>query len=514
MKVLLKILVLAALFFGLTIGSFWLIFSQDIILGILISLLLLVTCVGILAFSLYGIQVGQLARIGLKTRMQVATLLILTVYLSSALGLFAVVNTFLEFRNLSEIYTVGEKTEMLIPPLWNSGTKPDVAGSTEKNGVIYSYTDSTKDEIDKIDAFLEAEKGRIDEFFGNEEAGDLTIVFHDNFDTLSDASGYEEAMGYYEYRSQEIHLVPDDYSWNLILLHEYSHHQSHLYAQENRLSANRLPLWFEEGVADYLAGETSGWYELEGVEIIDFTSLNHDYSFHNSYTQTFDPYIQSFLAVESLADKYGEDQLKRFFSAELPAEFYGLLEETTGMELADFQETFLDDMIKESNDKIAQFDAAYEAMDMGLYTAAATIIDQLKPSASKEDLRHLSWMQTNLFLMQEQFEEAILFMENRLETGDPAYRIDDLTNLAELYLLVDSEKSLELIQEVEILLDENLSMDFAYYDLEVYLEAYELVNSDSPLEGYTILLDENLLYNEPIIERVKEKIESGFSEAR
>ncbi|WP_422122525.1 hypothetical protein DHX103_12040 [Planococcus sp. X10-3] len=513
MKGLLKILILLVLFLGFTIGSYWLIFSQGIILGILISFLLLVICIGILAFSLYGIQIGHLAYVGLKTRMQVAALLILTVYLSSALGLFAVANTLLELRDVTENYTIGEKTEVLVSPLRNNGTTPDTAGSIEKNGVIYSYTASTKDEIDKIDEFLETEKVRIAEFFGTEEFGDLTIVFHDDFDTLSDASGYEEAVGYYEYRSQEIHIVPDDYSWHVILLHEYIHHQSHLYAQENRLTATRLPLWFEEGLAEYLAGETSDWYEFEDVEIIDFTSLNHDYSFHSSSTGTFDPYIQSFLAVESLANKYGEDKLKTLLAAELPGEFYELLEETTRMDLADFQETFLDDMIEESNEKIAQIDAAYEAMDMGLYTAAATIINQLMASASEEDLHHLSWMQTDLFLMQDQFEEAILFMEDRLETSDPAYRIDDLTTLAELYLLVDSEKSLELIQEAELLVDEDVAMDFTYYNLEAYLEAYGLINSDSPFEGYMILLDEDLLYNEIIIDRVTEKVENDFPEA-
>ncbi|HSJ36865.1 MAG TPA: hypothetical protein VK945_01480 [Planococcus sp. (in: firmicutes)] len=513
MKSLLKILILSVLFLGFSIGSYWLIFSQGLLLGLMIGFLLLVFCVAMLAFSLYGIQIGHLAHLRLKSRMEVASLLILTVYLSSAIGLFAAANTLLEIREITKNYTAIEKTEMLVSALWNNGSNPNTTGTIEKNGVVYSFTSSTEDEVDKIDEFLQEERDRIADFFGNEEAGSLTVVFHDDFDTLSDASGYEDAMGYYDYYSQEIHIVPNDYSWDIILLHEYTHHQSHLYAERNDLSPTRLPLWFEEGVADYLAGETSNWYELEDVKIIDFKQLDYDFAFHNSYTRNFDPYIQSYLAVESLVNEFGEELLPTFLSAKMPSEFYGMLEEATGMQLADFQETFLDDMIEESTAEQEQYDAAFEALENEDFSEAEKIIGELTENASEEDLHQLSWMQTDLYLMQDQFDRAIRFMEGRLENGDPDYRIDDLTTLAELYVLIDPEKSLAFIKEADAEMQEDEDVDFAYYDLEAYLEAYELINSDSPLEGYMILLDEDLLYNETIIEKVTEKVETEFPEA-
>lgn len=513
MKVLLKILLLAVLFLGFSIGSYWLIFSQGLLLGLMASFVLLVFCVGVLAFSLYGIQIGHLTHIRLKSRMEVASLLILTVYLSSAIGLFAAANTLLEIREITKNYTAIEKTEMLVSSLWNNGSGHNTAGTTEKNGIVYSFTSSTEDEVDKIDAFLQKEKDRIAAFYGNEEPGSLTLVFHDDFDTLAEASGYEDAMGYYDYYGQEIHIVPDDYSWDLILLHEYAHHQSHLYAERNGLSPTRLPLWFEEGTADYLAGETSDWYELADVEITDFKQLDTDYSFHNSYSRNFDPYIQSYLAVESLVNEYGEELLPSFLPAKMPSEFYGMLEDATGMKLADFQETFLDDMIEESTANQEKYDAAFEALEKENFAEAEKIIGELTANASEEDLHQLSWMQTDLYLLQGQFDEAINFMEDRIENGDPEYRIDDLTTLAELYVLIDPEKSLELIKEADDAMQENEDMYVAYYDLEGYLEAYELINSDAPLDGYMILLDEELLYNITIIEKVEEKVEKEFPEA-
>ncbi|MGK7379133.1 tetratricopeptide repeat protein [Planococcus sp. 1R117A] len=500
---------LIIIFIGMSIGSYWLIFSQGLVLGILISLVLLALCIAVLAFSLYGIEIGQLKKIRLTSRMQVASLLILTVYLSSAIGLFAVANTLLEAKELTGNFTAAEKTQTLASSLWNSSTNQDLSGTMEKNDVTYSYTSSTKGEISKIDEFLEREKGRIADFFGNEDTGNLTIVFHDDFDTLAEATGHDEARGYYDYSTQEIHMVPDDYSWDIILLHEYSHHQSHLYSETHRLAETRLPSWFEEGTADYLAGESSDWYELEDVETVDFHLLDYNYSFHDTYTRKYDPYIQSFLAVESLVNEHGEDVLKTFLPAKLPSEFYEMLEETTGMTLGDFQKTFLDDVVEESKTEQEKYNAAYEAMEKGNYAEAAGIIDELSALASDEDLSQLAWMQTDLYLMQGQFNEAIKFMERHLENGDPEYRIDDLTTLAEIYVLINPEKSLELIKTAA----EESSEDEDMYDLEAYLEAYELISSSSPYEGYMILLDEELIYNETIIKQLTEKVEKEFPEA-
>src|SRR5690606_19826103 len=206
MKVLLKIVLLAISFLGISIGRYCLIFSQRLLIGLMISFVLLVVCLGMLAVSLYGIESGALEKVRLNSRMEIAGLLILTVYLSSAIGLFAVANTVLEAKELTKDFSASEKTQMIASAIMSNDTKIGTAGSIEKNGVVYSFTSSTKDEIDKIDAFLQEEKGRIADFYGNEEPGDLTIVFHDDLDTLSEGSGHEEAMGYYDFYSQEIHL--------------------------------------------------------------------------------------------------------------------------------------------------------------------------------------------------------------------------------------------------------------------------------------------------------------------
>lgn len=508
-----KFFILSVLFIGFSIGSYWLIFSQGLVFGITIGFTLLLFSAAVLGFSLYGIHFGQLEGLRLNSPLEVAGLLIVSVYFSAAIILLTFSNSLMELRDTTMDYSVSDKTTMLFSTFLNNDAAQISSGTTQKNGIIYSFTSSTEDEVEKIDRFLQDEKDRIIDFYGNDNAGNLTIVFHDDFDTLSEASGYEEAMGYYDFYSQEIHIVPDDYSWDIILLHEYAHHQSHLYAEANGLSPNRLPLWFEEGTADYLAGETSDWYELSEVEIIDFTQLDTDYPFHSSYSRNFDPYVQSFLAVESLVNEYGEELLPTFLEAKMLSEFYGMLEDATGMKLADFQETFLDDMIEESTAEQEQYDAAFSALDRGDLAKAQQMIDELMATATEEDLYQLAWMQTDVFLLQDQLDEAILFMEERLEKGDPDYLIDDLTTLAELYVLTDPAKSLELIEEADAVVQEDEEMDMAYYDLDGYLEAYELISSASPYEGYMILLEEELLYNETIIEKVEEKVATDFPEA-
>ena len=152
-------------------------------------------------------------------------------------------------------------------------------------------------------------------------------------------------------------------------------------------------------------------------------------------------------------------------------------------------------------------------MEKGNYEEAAKIMDELKATASEEDLNHLSWMQIDLYLLQDQLDEAITFMEDRLENGNPDYRLDDLITLAEIYLLVDPAVSLELVREADAISLEDEDMEFGYFDTAAYLEAYELINSSSPYEGYMILLDEELLYYETIIEKVEDKVAEEFPEA-
>src|SRR5690606_22724485 len=107
--------------------------------------------------------------------------------------------------------------------------------------------------------------------------------------------------------NKSIHLVPTDENWELILVHEYSHYQSHLFSKQNGLSITRLPSWFEEGIADYFADDSIGWYDLERIELIDFHDLDSQRDFDNASTSKYDPYAQSFLAVESLVEENGEE---------------------------------------------------------------------------------------------------------------------------------------------------------------------------------------------------------------
>src|SRR5690606_16837571 len=161
MKFLGKALLLLILFTGISIGSYWLIFSQGLILGLFLAFILLIFCLAVVALSLYGLHIGQLAKLRLVNRMEIASLLILTIYLSSAIGLFALANTLIEAKDLTKDFTAAEKTQTLASSFFNSTATQNVAGTIEKNGISYSYTNSTKDEIDKVDALLEQEKERI-----------------------------------------------------------------------------------------------------------------------------------------------------------------------------------------------------------------------------------------------------------------------------------------------------------------------------------------------------------------
>ncbi|QDY46186.1 hypothetical protein FK545_14850 [Planococcus glaciei] len=112
-----------------------------------------------------------------------------------------------------------------------------------------------------------------------------------------------------------------------------------------------------------MAEDNSYWYDLQSVELINFRSLDIYTEFEEASTESYDPYAQSFLAVQSLVMDHGTEFIPDLLTSRNTSEFYRKLEELTGMELAEFEKTFLKDMLEEQKTRNAKLDQAYNAID-------------------------------------------------------------------------------------------------------------------------------------------------------
>ncbi|PPA71701.1 hypothetical protein [Jeotgalibacillus proteolyticus] len=491
--------------------GFIVIFGQQILPGLFWACLITVISFALFAASIYGFTAGKVPFLKL-TNLTEGT----GVFLTSLL-LFAGAN-FMMAANLIAVY-LGEdlsldrqeKIEIIAKSALNPYYQEERVQET-LDGITYTYPASRKKEINSIHQLIQQEKNRFYELLGTEEHEGLTIELHENYSSLEEYSGLEDVSGYYEYDSKSIHLAAEEEMLDFILLHEYTHYQSHLFAEKHYLPPTRIPHWFEEGIADYLGGESTFWYELEDVEIeiTDFTSIDTFDEYDGSRTDDYDPYLQSYLAVEFLVKDYGEELIPELLLSKRPGEFYEKLEAKIEMDITEFQETFLDDLITAQIELENKYELVYDALEDEQYAPAEALLQEIITSGNEYDQDYAKWLLTDSYLEQERYADAISLLEDKISNESYRFKREDLLFLAEISLLFDPEKSLVYAQSAieETIFGYGV---YAEYDDQV-LEAYSIINSENPLEGYRILLQENLLYNDNVLTKLSEKLAEEFPE--
>jgi hypothetical protein len=508
MNKILKFFVLFLVLMAFSIASYLLIFHQGLIGGVLVASLFLFACLVLFGLSVYGIVTQRLKFMGFRDTGDWIGLMGFSLFLSVLVGCVAAANSFVEYTVGDNNLAYEEKTRLFASTVFQVPSQKELK-KTEKNGVTYFHSAEDEQHIEKIDKLLQKERAAFNAFFGTEDSGGLTIEFHTDYESLEKNSGIEGVAGYYNAGNRTIHLVPDDEMWELILLHEYTHYQSHLFSEENYLPVQRIPAWFEEGLADFLAEDNSYWYDLDAVEIIDFHRLDSNADFEQSSTESYDPYAQSFLAVQSLVTDYGTDFIPEILGSESTAEFYSELEDLAGMDLQQFQETFLSDMEEEQKARNAKLDQAYRAIEKKQFEKAEELVNGLKKSGNKYSMDEAYWMLTDIYLEQGLYEKAIASLEEKISQGEKEFMIDDLLLLAEVQLVIDPIKSLEHVKAANAFSDENGD----YYDpaqIDMLLEAYQKINSRDPAGGYKLILEQELVWNPYVLEELKKKLSKEY----
>lgn len=486
---------------GCSYLAYFLILQQGLIGGLMIAGLFLLICLVLFSASIIGAVKGSFKFFKIDSVKESVGLMVCSIVLSIVVATVTIINSFVTFTTGDEHQALDDKVRLFASTLFQVSSQPELL-KTEKNGVTYFYSNDNKDEIAKIDEVLLQERERFNQFLGTNDAGGLTVEFHEDYDSLESSYGAEDVAGYYNSGNKSIHLVPTDESWELILVHEYSHYQSHLFSNQHGLPIARIPSWFEEGIADYLADESGGWYDLETTEIIDFHELDSQQDYDNSSTETFDPYLQSFLAVESLVDAHGEELIPELLMSRSTTAFYKSLETMIGMEIEDYEEIFLDKKIAEQNQMMELFDQAYNQLDSKEYAGAEETIGTIKKDGDIYDQDAAEWILVDILLDQKKFVEAAELLERKIAKDTEEFLVDDLVLLAEIYLLIDPEMSLEKAEQAQKIY---LKSDSYYFDEEL-VPVYEKINSSESLTGYRQLIREEWVYNTYVLDHLKEKL--------
>lgn len=507
MKSLLKFFVYVIALVSLSIGSYHLILSSGLAGGLVSAALLLLLCAVLFILSFYAMIKGGFAVLRIANSGEAAGLMVFSVLLFSVVTFVAVINSYVEYTVGERGLSHTEKTRLFTSTVLQIPTQQELQKES-KNGVAYYHTAENADEIEKFDKVLAEKREEFNAFFGTQDKGGLAIEFHQEYNSLEESGGMEEISGFYNGANRTIHLVPDDPFWEVILIHEYAHYQSHLFAEKNGLNFTRTPQWFEEGMADYLAEDVATWVDVETVEIVDFHSLDDPENFDAAFSDEFDPYAQSSLAVASIAEAHGEQRITELLATKSVAEFYRVLEEITQQNLAEFQNTFLDEMISDQQASEEKYNRLLTAIEMERFAEAEQYAADILETGNEYDADEAMWLMTDMYLQQGQFEKAADYTEQKLKDNTSLFPIDDLMLLSEIYLLTDSKKALEYHLAAEK--EAEASGETDYYDFGLSVPAFEKVNSADRLDGFKILIEEYVVYNETIRKQLLKQLEAEY----
>ncbi|MGI2326345.1 hypothetical protein [Planococcus sp. YIM B11945] len=378
------------------------------------------------------------------------------------------------------------------------------------NGITYFYQKANEKQISEYDALLNQNRRAYEDLFGTGNGEPLAVEIHKDLESLQAASFLDDVGGYYNAINQTIHLQAEEEYWETMLLHEYTHYHIDQYLTQRNIPLDEIPQWFQEGSAEYMGNKGELPYDYEKVETVDFRLLDTNDGFHDTANESFDPYVQSYLAVVSLVQLHGEGIITELLLAKTTEEFYEKIEAAAQQDLATFQETFIDSLILERQKIREKVEWAKKAIEIEQFEEAEVILTELLQEKDAGVVEEAAWLLSDLYVAQGLYGELAALLEKKVEQGDSWSKVGDLIQLGEVYLLIDPSQALEFVKQAH---EEKAAGDIVAYDTRKLIAIYEKIASEQALEGYKQLFEEELIFHEFIRNELHEKLKNEYPEA-
>ena len=149
------------------------------------------------------------------------------------------------------------------------------------------------------------------------------------------------------------------------LFHEYTHYAIDMFIKKNNMDKNSLPLWFEEGICEYMTA--NNMYFDKELKYISFKNLKTDKDFNNEINNLqANIYEQSKLAVLKIVNEKGKNVLKDMILSCKDKDFETVIQEYMNCSFERFENNLQLD-IKED-----KFEAIVEANEADTYRDITT----------------------------------------------------------------------------------------------------------------------------------------------
>lgn len=355
-----------------------------------------------------------------------------------------------------------------------------------ENAKIY-YINQFEPALKLVYFYLDNARLRNERLFGSTDKT-ISIKFDYDEDIFKNRNqAFKDYAGLYSYRNKTIYiLIKDCYSNALalnrkssylrhILLHEYTHHVFKNFVYANKLDEKKIPLWFEEGVSDYVGFEEDSGYEP--TKLAAFEELTTGAAWTEFNNNGYSAYEQSHYAVRKLILLKGDNIIKDILLKTKDKAFREAFSGAVGMSLEQYEKEFMVDSQKGwksfysivpvntsgQTDRdiriqcleqyLQQNPENIEAMlDLALLYENSKLLDKAKGilnlAVEKAPNNPMTWIRLG-FLCEEMndFEGAAMAFEKQVSVAEEptlAY-----INLAQAFLPIDIDKSVKAAKKAQ-----------------------------------------------------------------
>jgi hypothetical protein len=267
---------------------------------------------------------------------------------------------------LGKNLTLEEKFELYMLPLQGGkatttnyhAMKANKLTKYYKNVEIY-YEPHEKDLLPIIKRTLDKADSITTNLFGTVKDNEIDLILHSSPEDLYERTSLIETMGYFDDPNDIVGVaisdleeiladrMPGTFYFRSTLMHEYTHYRLQAFIKEQGLFVYRVPLWFHEGVAEYVGMHDVAhrYYPFQETSFEDL--VTHD-DWEKYRLENYDVYLQSYYAIQYLVDQYGETMIKTIIEETAKAnDFNKGFTRATGITIEDLQVLYLEEVKRE-----------------------------------------------------------------------------------------------------------------------------------------------------------------------
>ncbi|XQY91133.1 hypothetical protein ACNRWW_16755 [Metabacillus sp. HB246100] len=230
--------------------------------------------------------------------------------------------------------------------------KIDKSVSVYGNVHIY-YQESEEELLPVIHHSIDQAEALTTKLLGNVEDSSIDLILHESTEELYNQTSLEQTMGYFDDPNDIMGIaitdlpailddqLPHSFHFRSTILHEYTHYRLQAYIRQEGLYLYRIPLWFHEGVAEYI-GMNNVAHPLHTFEETDFKHLITHQDWEEYRLRGYHVYLQSYYAIRFIIDTYGEEIIRDIIEkTAITNDFEEGFKEATGLTIEMLQEKYI-----------------------------------------------------------------------------------------------------------------------------------------------------------------------------